>query len=303
MKILSITNIRDFQNIAQALSIDTRIQILELLQDKKLNVNEIASSLNIPVSTATVNIKKLEEAGLIESELLTGIRGAQKVCSLKYERVVLDIKAPVSDDNVLTISMPIGQFVHCEVEPTCGIVTESGPLGLYDDKRSFYLTERLQAQLIWFKTGYLEYHFPNILPPGTTPKDLQFIAEVCSEAPYYKNNWPSDITVWINGTEIGTWTSPGDFGGRRGLLTPKWWGIYKTQFGLLKNWKVNHEGSFIDGVKLSDVTLKDLKLDEMPYISVEIGVREDAKNPGGLNLFGKHFGNYEEDLLLLFEYE
>lgn len=303
MKTLSVTNLRDYQNIAQALSIDTRLQILELLQDKKLNVNEIASSLNIPVSTATVNIKKLEEADLIETELLTGIRGSQKVCSLKYERIILDIKIPEKDENILTIPMPIGQFVRCEVEPTCGIVTDNGPLGLYDDKKSFYLTERLNAQLIWFKTGYLEYNFPNVLPPGTRLENLQFIAEVCSEAPYYKNNWPSDITVWINGIDIGTWISPGDFGGKRGLLTPRWWGTHKTQYGLLKNWKVSGEGSFIDGVKLSEVTIDDLHLNDIPYISVKIGVREDAKNPRGLNLFGKHFGNYEEDLLLLLKYE
>lgn len=47
--------------------------------------------------------------------------------------------------------------------------------------------------------------------------------EICSEAPNHKDDWPSDITVWINNHEVGTWTSPSDFGGERGVLTPAWW--------------------------------------------------------------------------------
>jgi len=298
VKTLSIKSLKDFQAIAQALSIDTRIEIIELLQHQSLNVNEIATALNIPVPTATVNIKKLEEADLITTEYKTGIRGSQKVCSLKFDTVVLDLKETDAEELVVRSKLPIGQFVDCKVEPTCGIVTADAPLGLFDDPRSFYLPERVHAQLIWLKTGYLEYHFPNVIPHGQTPDNLQFVCEICSEAPYYKKTWPSDITIWINGIEIGTWTSPGDFGGKRGLLTPKWWGVHKTQFGLLKNWHISEEGTYIDGVRLSDVTLAQLQLEERPYISVRIGVKEDAKNARGLNLFGKRFGNYEEDLLL-----
>ena len=75
--------------------------------------------------------------------------------------------------------------------------------------------------------------------------------EVCSEAPLYNLNWPSDMTVWINGVEIGTWTSPSDFGGERGQLTPEWWPLRNTQYGLLKVWHVSERDSEVDGRPVS----------------------------------------------------
>jgi predicted transcriptional regulator len=38
-------------------------------------------------------------------------------------------------------------------------------------------------------------------------------------------------------------------------------------------------------------------------ITVRIGVRRDARNVGGINLFGREFGNYPEDLGLRLEYD
>ncbi|GHV78648.1 hypothetical protein AGMMS49944_04390 [Spirochaetia bacterium] len=57
-----------------------------------------------------------------------------------------------------------------------------------------------------------------------------------SETPGTNKNWLSDITMWINTIEIGSWTSPGDFGDRRGMLTPSWWKLEGSQYGLLKHW-------------------------------------------------------------------
>lgn len=42
--------------------------------------------------------------------------------------------------------------------------------------------------------------------------------------------------------------------------------------------------------------MNDLEADDTPYITVRIGVKPDAQNDGGINLFGKKFGNYETDL-------
>jgi len=126
--------------------------------------------------------------------------------------------------------------------------------------------------------------------------------EVCSEAPLYNLNWPSDITVWINGVELGSWTSPSDFGGEPGRLTPEWWTPRNTQYGLLKFWHVDDQESKVDGVTISGVTIGDLNLSASPFISVRIGVKPDAINVGGLNLFGSRFGNYPQDLVLGISY-
>ena len=58
----------------------------------------------------------------------------------------------------------------------------------------------------------------------------------------------------------------------------------------------------MDGIYLSGVTCEDLKLMDSPFISVRIGVKPDARHVGGINLFGRKFGNYEQDIVLRIEY-
>lgn len=290
-------------DVVKALANEHRMKIMQMLNDGPLNVNEIAEKLELPFSTTAVNVKKLEDAGLITTEVVPG-RGSQKISSSRYERIIVDLQSehPAKADSV-NIEMPIGDYVDCEVEPTCGLLSAEKILGLQDDPRSFYEPEHKAAQLLWFRAGHVEYRFPNRIPYGKECKELEISAEVCSEAPYSKLDWPSDITLWINEVEIGTWTSPGDFGNQRGFLTPTWWESHNTQYGLLKRWRINETGSFIDGTKVSDTGIEELKLSKKPYISVKIGVKKDALNKGGMNLFGKRFGNYEQDIIMKVQYE
>lgn len=151
---------------------------------------------------------------------------------------------------------------------------------------------------MWFREGFVEYDFPNNVPYGAKATELELSAEMCSEAPEYDLDWPSDVTVWLNGVELGVWASPGDFGGERGRVTPAWWQLEQTQYGLLKRWRVTRKGSYIDGEKLSSVTLSDLDLAAHNHISARIGVKSGARNVGGVNLFGRKFGNHPQDLLM-----
>ena len=194
--------------------------------------------------------------------------------------------------------MPIGAFVNVHVIPTCGLLGELGIIGHLDDPSAFYEPERIHAQLLWFRRGTVEYRFPNRLPPNVLLENIDVSFEVCSEAPLHHADWPSDVTVWIGDVEIGTWTSPADFGGERGALTPAWWDTQNSQYGLLKVWKVTNNGSFVDGVQVSKITLKDLSLKLGDPIPVRIGIRDNASNIGGLNLFGSKFGNYPQDIVL-----
>jgi predicted transcriptional regulator len=116
--------------------------------------------------------------------------------------------------------------------------------------------------------------------------------------PGTSKDWPSDITLAINGREIGTWTSPGDFGDRRGVYTPDWWKLAGSQYGELKRWRVTAAGTFLDGAPVSDTTLGDLELDRHRSIRVRIGVKDDARHPGGINIFGRGFGNQDQDIVM-----
>lgn len=292
----------NFGSIARALSSTLRVDMMKALLVRPMNVNEIAEEFGLPQSTAASNIKKLEDANLIVTELVPGLRGTQKVCYANVHRIVVDTKQQVADVNTTTIPMPIGGFVDCDVAPSCGLTSADAIIGEFDDPASFYDPERVYAELLWFKKGYVEYRFPKRVPKGATVRNLRLTMEVCSEAPMHNPDWPSDITVWVNQQEIGTWTSPGDFGGERGYLTPDWWETCNTQFGVLKEWRISERGSFVDGRPVSNVIIPDLRLDESPYITVRIGVKPDAVHVGGVNLFGRRFGNYETDLTMRIDF-
>ena len=155
MKILN-TGHENFRKIAQALSGELRIQILDLLQSGQRNLNEISSALNIPLSTATVNIQKLEEAGLIISHLEPGVRGIQKLCSLAYDQVVFNLNNKINPSSFEEISMPVGHYTQAHITSPCGICTSTEKLGKTNDIRAFFFPERFDGQLIWFSTGFLE---------------------------------------------------------------------------------------------------------------------------------------------------
>jgi predicted transcriptional regulator len=200
------------------------------------------------------------------------------------------------------VAVPLGSFVACDVGPSCGLASATGIIGLFDDPASFYDAGRGDAQLVWFHHGFVEYRVAHRLPPSAHLESIHVSCEVCSEAPLHHDDWPSDVTVALNDVEVGTWTSPADFGGQRGLLTPAWWEDRNSQFGLLKVWQVNERGGWVDGIRVSDVTVSDLEVLAKPYLSVRIGVRPDARHVGGVNLFGRHFGNYPQDLVVRLKY-
>lgn len=293
----------DFEEILKALASEKRLDILRYLGGHIASVNEIADYLDMPPSTVTMHINLLEKAGLIRTELKPASRGLKKLCIRLYDQIAIALPSGErSTANMIDISMPIGAYVDANVTPTCGLASETGIIGHLDDPGTFYDPDRVQAQLLWFKQGYVEYRFPNRLPANAIPESLQLSLEICSEAPLHNDDWPSDIFMSINDVEIGTWTSPGDFGGERGALTPEWWEEWNSQYGLLKVWKVTHDGSYVDGMRISGVTLSQLKLDQGRFIAVRVGVKEDALNVGGINIFGRAFGNYPQDIHLRIRY-
>lgn len=288
----------------KALGNETRIAILRYLGDRVVPMNQIAQDLGLPASTATMHVVALERAGLLHTEMRPASRGLQKVCARTYDELVIDLpRGEHHTRSAVETTMPIGGYSDFVVEPTCGLASADGIIGYLDDVNSFYEPDHLRAQLLWFRSGYVEYRFPNRVPRGATVLSLQVTAEVCSEAPLHDDDWPSDIGVWINGAHLGEWTCPADFGGVRGRLTPSWWEKKDSQFGVLKRWRVTRSGTTIDGMTLSPVTVDALDLSRAEPIVIRIGVRPEATNVGGLNLFGREFGNYPQDLGLRIEYD
>ncbi len=288
--------------VLKALASEARIKVLKLLHLKGgMNVNDIAAALDLPQSTISSNIQVLEDAGLIRTQSQRAKKGNQKICHSTFDQVLVMFKEDTENlrADAIEVAMPLGLYTSCEVAGPCGLCSPQGIIGLLDVPNAFLDPDRMHAGLIWFTRGFLEYQFPNNAKLGSRKIDgLEFAIELSSEVPGTSTDWPSDITLSVNNIEIGTWTSPGDFGDKRGVYTPAWWKLKGSQYGMLKSWRVMADGTYVDGTKISPVSLKELDLDNHRSIRLRIEVREDAKHRGGINIFGRGFGNYDQDIVM-----
>ncbi|MCX7668308.1 MAG: transcriptional regulator, partial [Atribacterota bacterium] len=219
-----------------------------------------------------------------------------------YSEIIISFPSTTEkseENDVIEVEMPVGLYTKFEISPPCGLCSPEKIIGFLDSPDSFWSPERVKAGLLWFGKGFVEYKFPNnALYKGKPLKKIEVLMELSSEVPGTNKHWLSDLTLWVNEVEIGTWTSPGDFGDKRGRFTPLWWKLEGSQYGLLKTWIVTENGSFIDGEKISETTLHHLHINEHSSIKVRIGIKDDAQNVGGINIFGRGFGNYDRDIVL-----
>lgn len=283
--------------VYEALASDVRLRIIQLLSTNKMNIKELAASLGLSSAIVTKHVNKLEQAGIIKTERVPGKSGIQKISILKVDHIDVEFPQKIYHSfETHTASIPVGHYVDYNVAPTCGLATRESFIGEVDEPKFFMDAQRMDAGILWFTKGFVEYKTPNLLKPDERLEQIDISFEISSEFPFTNNEWPSDITFSLNGTELGTWTSPGDFGDARGKFTPDWWPSNINQYGLLKTLRLTKDnGTYIDGDALSDVSINDFdgKNDIWDF---RIQVKDDAKHVGGVTLFGSGFGNHDQDI-------
>lgn len=294
---LHIKTLDDGLEIFKALGSEVRIEIIKiLLENHGMNMNELAGRLNITNGALTNHIKKLEDCGIVSISNESAGHGNQKKCSVYLDKILIDIDSQEDFKNIYQTSLKVGHFTDYDVYPTCGLASNTALIGEVDDTRYFAHPGRYEAEILWFTRGYVEYIVPNFIPYGQKIDQITISLEISSEAPGINDIWPSDISFKINGKKVATWTSPGDFGSVQGIFTPDWWYPNWNQYGLLKILVINKKGTFIDGLQVSDVTINEFKFDYHSTIKLKLEVEEDAEHVGGLTIFGKSFGNYNQDI-------
>ena len=262
---LDISN--DSLPIYEALASDVRLNIIRLLSKDKMNIKDLAKALNISSAIVTKHINKLETAGIIKTERIPGKSGLQRISILKVDQINIEFPQKIyhSFENYES-SIPVGHFVDYNVSPTCGLATTSHFIGEVDEPKYFMDSERMDAGILWFTKGFVDYK-------------------------------TSDISFSLNGIELGTWTSPGDFGDARGKYTPSWWPTNINQYGLLKTIRITKDnGTYIDGDPLSNINISDFKNVEDIW-DFKIEVKSDAQHVGGVTLFGNGFGNHDQNIV------
>ena len=294
---LHIKSLPEGLDLFKALGSDVRIEIVRiLLENNGMNMNELASRLNITNGALTSHIRKLEECGVVTVAGETSGHGNQKICSVHLDKILIELQDQQKNENVYTTSIKVGLFSDYDVFPTCGLASGSQLIGEVDDTRYFSHPDRYNADILWFTKGYVEYVIPNFIPFSQKIDELSISAELSSEAPGINNIWPSDIYFYLNDVFLGIWTSPGDFGDVKGIFTPDWWFPNWNQYGLLKMLVINHHGTFIDGLQISGVSIDRFNLTSKSSVKFKMAVPDSAEHVGGLTIYGKSFGNYNQDI-------
>ena len=305
----------ELSKICSALSVKTRRDIIKLINEKPLTINEIAWKLNIPVSTASFHTKNLINAGiLIISNADKKITNQKNISLGSYfftlhlgDTLVPNKSSAHKRTNSFTI--PIGSYSNYKIESPCGILSSEGIMLISDTPAVFASPQRFKAGQIWFKRGFLEYNVPLLDFSGSKTTairyddknkiiSLSFTFEICAETINYDHNCKSLVGCTINGKEVCKIKLNGDFGERRGKLNPEWMADNFTQYGLLQNVDVRADGTYLNEKKISEVSLKDLNLVENDILTLKLEVLTDSKRKGGINLFGEHFGDYPQDIVL-----
>jgi predicted transcriptional regulator len=289
--------------VYEALASEVRIKIIQLLSKNKMNIKDLAEELKISSPIVTKHIKKLEDAGLIKTEKVPGKSGMQKISILRVDHIEINFPKKIFHSFAsYETSVPIGHYTDYDLKPTCGLATEKEFIGRVDEPKYFMDSKRVDAEILWFTQGYVQYNIANFLKKEETLQQFEISLELSSEFPFANDVWPSDITFSLNGLELGTWTSPGDFADARGKFTPDWWPHNINQYGLLKTIRItNHNGTYIDGDPLSSVSIEDLDT-TCDRWTFRVEVKEDAKHVGGATIFGKKFGNHDQDIMFKLYY-
>ncbi|MDA3965547.1 MULTISPECIES: ArsR/SmtB family transcription factor [Enterococcus] len=285
--------------VFECLASATRLEILKFIGSEKKSIGEIAKHLEISSAITTRHIQKMEDAGLIHSERGVGANRNKKMVYLKVDDINICFPEKIYQEfQRYSTNLKLGHFTDFSVTPTCGLATIEDVVGKADDPKYFMDAKRVDASLLWFSSGFVEYKIPNLLQENETPEMLEISFEIASEFPLSNNVWPSDISIYVNDVKVAVYTVPGNFSDIRGRYTPEWWNDSFSQYGLLKHLRINKLDTGIDGEAYSDVTIEDLKLRELSFIKLRFSVEDDAKHQGGLTLFGTGFGNHQQDILI-----
>ena len=307
---LKLSREKDFDcivELGEALANPTRLNILKQLQVEPFvkTVPQLVKELKIPTTTLIHHLEKLEKGNLINVRYKGSSAGTTRIISRNYGDCSLELMYGGYDQNELLRncaeqSLGVGSYADFVGEKML-FATDTV---LYNEIDTPFSDKRYASQLLFTTHGIISYYFSNRIAKNCIVNEIVFSLELCSEASYYDNDYKSDITFWINGKEVATYLSLGDYGDRRGMLTPSWWSSRNTQYGKLVSLKVNDSGVFLnEKLVTGKITLKDLQLDSGNKISLAFGNKEGCEHDGGFNLFGRKFGDYPQDIVLKIYYE
>ena len=297
----SISNDNDFaqlEKVGKALSSKLRLKMLKQINQVPRTITELAKINKITTSTVIFHTTILEDAKLIQMRFKPGKKGKTQVFFTGQLELIVSYNTVKSiEEKKHTQSIPIGQYTNANFDNYVRFATVKEMYRI--DQNDAFNPLMKNAELIWTAGGMLEYSFSNQFAFEHNVREISISLEICSETFGHLNDWKRDITFAIHGVELMTYTAPGDYGGKLGKLNPDWWAASYTQYGDLITISINKEGVFLNNKLVNKkIAIGDLNLRGSNRLLFSLYNKIDAEHYGGFNLFGKNFGNYEQDIVL-----
>jgi len=77
--------------IASALSSKTRLEILRIVQNREIDIEELANIIKQSKANTSAQLRILERVGLVKTMYKPGIRGVKKMCTSNIREIVFKI--------------------------------------------------------------------------------------------------------------------------------------------------------------------------------------------------------------------
>ena len=126
-----LKNLNDGLELFKTLGSDVRMRIVELLSERgEMNMNEIASALELTNGALTAHIRRLEECGIIHTVTECTGHGNQKRCSMKVDQILVNGRTEeVREIRVKDEELQIGYFDAFDVTAPCGLCSVYSMIG------------------------------------------------------------------------------------------------------------------------------------------------------------------------------
>lgn len=203
---------KDYLPVYKALASPVRLRLIQLLSKEELSVADLAERMGLSATITARHLAKLEQAHIIHFQH----RGHKKIARLKVDQINVHFPETIYElFNVYQTEVPVGQFTNFSVEPSCGMASRVGYIGKVDNPSYFMDPRRMDAGMVWWNNGYLEYQLPNHLEEGDQLQMIDIVAELGSEFPSLTITGPptlrsrSTAPSWAFGPVPGTFRTSG----------------------------------------------------------------------------------------------
>ena len=288
--------------IGKAISHPIRTRIMAQLHEYPKTISEIAKLNDISIKDALFHVNVLVESGIVKKISLPADKNGVNIYAATSTDIYLNYaQEDVCDIETYTQEIPVGMYADARFDSVFRMASQKEVIRL--DEKDAFNPIRKEASLLWTNGGMVTYSFGKNFSTTQHIESINFSFEICSETNGFRNDYKSDITISVNGIKLGIFTCDGDFGDIEGKCNPPFWGRTYTQYGHLLVINITNDGTYINHRLVSKITIEDIKLNEHDDLRLTIENERNAKHYGGFNLFGKGFGNYDQDILLTVNYD